>query len=293
MISPFDNFQKPEDVKPYIDDNEKLILPICDNIVFALGKSLDPLEDNLVSYDRNQATVLGVFVKQYQLFQSFVRASRGCDMAATLIFQRIIYEAYIKMRYLIKHGESAQKEYRLFSYKTRYKFFKTYKEDSNHIARILIEKFKADINNEDFSIEDIAEANANAKKLTAFGGKPFSQLVEEFDPKETYTSVYGYLSDAIHTDWGETRQLYLQETEDASFVYNPQKQIKIPARQLAIQAQLMLESSFVFIEWLESIGLKFDIIGIMKSFLKELQRVLSLVMVNIFEDYRTDKFLYE
>ena len=91
MISPFDIFQKPEDVKPYIDDNEKLILPICDNIVFALGKSLDPLEDNLVSYDRNQATVLGVFVKQYQLFQSFVRATRNSDMAVTIIFMRIIW----------------------------------------------------------------------------------------------------------------------------------------------------------------------------------------------------------
>lgn len=48
-----------------------------------------------------------------------------------------------------------------------------------------------------------------------------------------------------------------------------------------------------FIEWLESIGMKFDIIGIMKSFLKELQRVLSLVMFNIFEDHKTDKYLYE
>ena len=289
MISPFDIFQKPEDVKPYIDENEKLILPICDNIVFALGKSLDPLEEDFVSYDRNQATVLGIFVKQYQLFQSFVRASRDCDLSATIIFQRIIYEAYIKMQYLIKYGEDAQKEYRLCSYKNRYKFYQSNIEAHNDIARIAIEKFKADINNEEFSIEDIA----NAKKKRAFGGKNISQLVEEFDQKEIYTSVYGYLSDAIHTDWGETRQLYLQETEDASFVYNPQKQIKIPARQLAIQAQLMLESSFVFIEWLESIGLKFDIIGIMKSFLKELQRVLSLVMVNMFEDYRTDKFLYE
>ena len=289
MISPYDIFQKPEDVKPYINENEKLILPICDNIVFALGKSLDPLEEDFVSYDRNQATVLGIFVKQYQLFQSFVRASRDCDMSATIIFQRIIYEAYIKMQYLIKYGEDAQKEYRLCSYKNRYKFYQSNIEAPNDIARIAIEKFKADINNEEFSIEDIA----NAKDKGAFGGKSNLQLVEEFDPKETYTSVYGYLSDAIHTDWGETRQLYLQETEDASFVYNPQKQIKIPARQLAIQAQLMLESSFVFIEWLESIGLKFDIIGIMKSFLKELQRVLSLVMVNIFEDYRTDKFLYE
>lgn len=140
-------------------------------------------------------------------------------------------------------------------------------------------------------MEDIAEADAKKKK--AFGGKTFSQLVEEFDQKETYTPVYGYLSDSIHTDWGETRQLFLHETEEASFVYNPQKEIKIPARQLVAQAQLMLESSFAFIDWLESIDKKFDIVGIMESFLKELQRVLSLIMVNIIEDYQTDKYLYE
>ena len=265
MISPFDIFQKPEDVKPYIDDNEKLILPICDNIVFALGKSLDPLEEDFVSYDRNQATVLGIFVKQYQLFQSFVRASRDCDMSATIIFQRIIYEAYIKMQYLIKYGEDAQKEYRLCSYKNRYKFYQSYKEAPNDIAKIAIEKFKADINNEEFSIEDIA----NAKKKWAFGGKNISQLVEEFDQKEIYTSVYGYLSENKKTDWGETRQLYLQETEEASFVYDPQKETKIPARQLVEQAQLLLESSFELIKWLESVEMKSGVIGIMESLLKE------------------------
>ena len=289
MISPFDIFQKPEDVKPYIDENEKLILPICDNIVFALGKSLDPLEEDFVSYDRNQATVLGIFVKQYQLFQSFVRASRDCDMSATIIFQRIIYEAYIKMQYLIKYGEDAQKEYRLCSYKNRYKLYQSNIEAPNDIARIAIEKFKADINNEEFSIEDIA----NAKKKWAFGGKNISQLVEEFDQKEIYTSVYGYLSDSIHTDWGETRQLYLQETEETSFVYDPQKETKIPGRQLVEQAQLLLESSFEFIKWLESVEMKSDVIGIMEALLKEFQRVLSLIIVNILEDYKTDKFFYE
>lgn len=291
MISPFDIFQKPEDVKPYIDENEKLILPICDNIVFALGKILDPFEDGLAVYDRNQATVIGAFVKQYQLFQSFVRASRNSDMAATIIFMRIIYEAYIKMRYLIKHGEDAQKEYRLCSYKNRYKFYQDYKDTQNDIARITIEKFKADINNEDFSIEDVAEAYA--KKKRAFGGKNISQLVEEFDQKEIYTSVYGYLSDSIHTDWGETRQLYLQETEEVSFVYDPQKETKIPARQLVEQAQLLLESSFELIKWLESVEMKSGVIGIMESLLKEFQRVLSLIIVNILEDYKTDKFFYE
>ena len=210
-------------------------------------------------------------------------------MAATIIFMRIIYEAYIKMRYLIKHGEDAQKEYRLCSYKNRYKFYQSYKEAPNDIAKIAIEKFKADINNEEFSIEDIA----NAKDKRAFGGKSNLQLVEEFDQKETYTSVYGYLSDAVHTDWGETRQIYLQETEDASFVYNPQKETKIPGRQLVEQAQLLLESSFELIKWLESVEMKSGVIGIMESLLKEFQRVLSLIIVNILEDYKTDKFFYE
>ena len=291
MLSPYSIFQTPEDVRPYIDDNEKLILPICDNIVFALGKCLDPFEKDFVIYDRNQATVLGAFVKQYQLFQSFVRASRDGDVAATIIFQRILFEAFIKMKYLIKHGEEAQKEYRLCSYKNRYKVYQAHKDDANHITRISIEKFKVDIKNEDFSIEDIAEADA--KKRKSFGGKPFSQLVEEFNQKETYTPVYGYLSDSIHTDWGETRQLFLHETEDASFVYNPHKEIKIPARQLAAQSQLMLESSFVCIDWLESVDKKFEIVGIMESSLKELQRLISLILVNILEDYQTDKYLYE
>ena len=136
MLSPYSIFQTPEDVRPYIDDNEKLILPICDNIVFALGKCLDPFEKDFVIYDRNQATVLGAFVKQYQLFQSFVRASRDGDVAATIIFQRILFEAFIKMKYLIKHGEEAQKEYRLCSYKNRYKVYQAHKDDANHITRI-------------------------------------------------------------------------------------------------------------------------------------------------------------
>ena len=118
-------------------------------------------------------------------------------------------------------------------------------------------------------------------------------MVEEFDQKEIYTSVYGYLSDSIHTDWGETRQLYLQETEEASFVYDPQKETKIPARQLVELAQLLLESSFELIKWLESVEMKSGVIGIMESLLKEFQRVLSLIIVNILEDYKTDKFFYE
>jgi hypothetical protein len=291
MISPFSIFQTPQDVIPYTDDNEKLILPICDNIVFALGKCLDPVEDSYIVYNRNQATVIGLFVKQYELFQSFISASRNGDTAATIIFFRIIYEAYIKMRYLIKYGENAQKEYRLCSYTNRYKFYLAHKDEDNPVAKISITKFISDIKEEDFTIDDIEEVVTKKKKN--FGGKTFAQLVEEFDQKEFYNAVYGYLSDSIHSDWGEARQLYLQTTENFSFVYNPEKDIKIPLRELTAISQVMLESSFAYFDWFEAIDNKFPIIGIMKSLLKEMQRVISLIMVNIANDYKSDKFLYE
>lgn len=291
MISPFSIFQKPENVIPYIDDNEKLMLPICDNIVFALGKCLDPLDDDYIDYNRNQSTVLGLFAKQYKLFQSFISASRNKDISATIIFFRIIYEAFIKMLYLIKYGEDAQKEYRLCSYSNRYKFYMAHKDEDNSVAKIAIEKFILDIKEEDFTIDDISEAVL--KKKRGFGGKTFSQLVEEFDQKEYYNAVYGYLSDSIHSDWGESRQLFLQPTETSTFVYNPQKENQIPLRQLAGLSLIIMESSFAFLDWFEAINNKIPIIMVMKNLLEEMQRVVSLIVVNIVNDYESDKYLYE
>lgn len=290
MLSLFAKFHTPKDVSSYIDNNEKLMYPICDNIVVVLNKCLDPLEDDYVVYDRNQATVLGIFVKQFRLFQSFVKASKGNDIADTIIFQRIQYEAYVKMQYLIKYGEDAQKEYRLCSYKNRYKLYQNYKAKDNPVARIAIEKFKLDVENEDFSIDDVADA---VEKRKSFGGKNFAQIVEEFGQKEFYVPIYGYLSDSVHSDWGESRQLFLQEIDESSFVYYPQKNVPIPVRQLVAQGLIMLESSFVFFDWLESIGKKHSLVSAMESILKEHQRVLLLIMENIFENYKSDKYLYE
>jgi len=291
MTTSFSIFQTPQDVMAYIGDNEKIILPICKNIVLTLGKCLDPLEDYYVDYDMNQATVLGLYVKQYELFKSFIRACDGKDMSASILFIRVIYEAYIKMQYLIKNGESAQKEYRLCSYINRYKFYIAHKGEDNPVAEIAIKKFLLDIEQEDFIIDDIA--GVYSKKQKSFGGKTFAQLVEEFDRKESYVGVYGYLSDTIHSDWGESRQLFLQYTGNSSFVYNPEKIEPIPPREVVFVAQFILESTSCFVNWLSTVGKKIKEVEEMETQLEEIQRVLSIIQINILNDYKTDKYLYE
>ena len=45
---------------------------------------------------------------------------------------------------------------------------------------------------------------------------PFSkfQKIEEIEGEGLYNSLYAIMSDSIHSDWGETRQLYLKKQEE-------------------------------------------------------------------------------
>lgn len=107
------------------------------------------------------------------------------------------------MSYLIIHGEKAQKEYRLYSFKDRYRFFKSSKDKENGYFDVRNKKFLEDLKSEGFKLEDLESAQKS------FGGKNMRQLIEEIDGEGLYNSLYAIMSDSIHSDWGETRQVYL------------------------------------------------------------------------------------
>ena len=50
---------------------------------------------------------------------------------------------------------------------------------------------------------------------------PFSkfQKIEEIEGEGLYNSLYAIISDSIHSDWGETRQLYLKKQEEKDYMY--------------------------------------------------------------------------
>jgi len=68
MVTPFSKYRNIEDIKPDLESEEVVVYPICENILFVARKSLDPFEDDIIAYDKNLATIVGLFHKQMQLF---------------------------------------------------------------------------------------------------------------------------------------------------------------------------------------------------------------------------------
>lgn len=128
MWTPYKDLETIEDIMPLLEDNNKLIIPICDSITTLIDKCIDPYENEYICVDRDRATVIGLFTKIFKCYQDGLTAYKNNKFEICIIHQRIIYEAYIKFLYLMKHGKTVQRQYRLISYKNRYEFYKTYPE---------------------------------------------------------------------------------------------------------------------------------------------------------------------
>jgi len=281
MITPFTGFQKKEDIEPYIDNDSKLIYPICDNILFVAKKCIDPFEEDCCVYDKNQATIVGFYKKQISLFEEFLDSYKLGKFNLCVLYQRIIYEAYLKMRYLIKYGDDAQKEYRLYSYKDRKMFYDKFKDENDGYCEVRNAKFLLDISDDGFAINDLTVRGK------AFGGKNVRQLVQELEDDSLYSSLYGMASDSIHSDWGELRQIYLKKTEDGRYFANTDETYPVHFRYLIPMADLIIDTSKYYIDWNQTIDDKLKIMLAYSSILEEMKRVCSLVMEFVFDTYQT------
>jgi hypothetical protein len=290
MISPFSNLKTADDVAPLLDDDNKLVYPLCDNTIFIIHKCLNLDPNQYIVYDKNQATIAGLFFKQVKLFEEFYNSYKEGKMYLCFIFQRIIYEAFIKMKYLIKYGDNAQITYRAHSYKNRNKFFETHNSSESGYIKVRNDKYMSNIAEDGFTIDDIK----NSKN--SFGGKNLSQLIEEFDDKAVYSSLYGIASDAIHSDWGEIRQIYLQKTPDKNHYIIPDSiSMKGHHRYLIPMLDIINCSSINFIDWLLSIDFHFKALKAYKKPLEEFNRVSCIIMLNVFKEYEQNptKYMYE
>lgn len=290
MITPFSNLKTADDVAPFLDDDNKLVYPLCDNTIFIIHKCLNLDPSHYIVYDKNQATIAGLFFKQVKLFESFYDAYKEKQMYLCFIFQRIIYEAFIKMKYLIKYGDNAQITYRAHSYKNRNKFFETHNSSESGYIKVRNDKYMSDIAEDGFTIDDIRNSE------NSFGGKNMRQLIEEFEDESLYSSLYGIASDPIHSDWSDIRELYLQKVSDKDYYITPDSiSVKGHYRYLISMLDIINCSSFSFIDWFLSINSHFNALKAYKKMLEEFKRVSSIIMQNVFKEYDQDpsKYMYE
>lgn len=290
MTTPFSQFKTSEDIRPYLNDDNKLIYPVCEYVLLIANKCNDPLEEHVFIYDNNQATIVGLFVKQVMLYRDYLEAYKSNKAHLCLLYNRIIYESFIKMQYLMKYGDEEQRAYRLYSYKDRYDFYKSHLSDVNGYFKVRNDKFLQDLADDGFVLEDLKDMHKS------FGGKNFRQLVEQFKEEYVYSSLYGIGSDSIHSDWGEIRQLYLRKMEDKSYVvYQSPEKSTVHFRILIPIAYMLIDSIEKFIDWNIGIDSCLNILSSYKSRLKEMKHMCLLIMSTVFHDYQNspDKFMYE
>lgn len=287
MVTPFPKFQKIEDIVPLMDKEERLLYPLVDNTIMVLNKIINPYEEYVPLFDKNEATIVALYIKQTKLLKDFYCSYKANNIHICLLLCRVIYEAYIKMSYLIIHGEEAQKEYRLCSFKDRYRFYKNSKDKENGYFTIRNKKFLEDLKSEGFKLEDLETARKS------FGGKNMRQLIEEIEGEGLYNSLYAIMSDSIHSDWGETRQLYLKKQEEKDMYY-PNDNEMSHGRLLVPTIQVAIDSSFKYIEWIKHDSYQYEHIVLYQPLLTEVNRMFQLIGDYYMYTYMNDseKYLY-
>lgn len=260
--------QSVSDVKSSLDESETLIFELCEATIRITELILDPMENAVISYSADDATIVGLMVKQYKGFKKIVEAFESEMFDAEIVYFRINYEAYIKMLYLILEGKEARKEYRLKSYRNRYNEYKEKRDDS--ISSVFCNKFVADVMADGFSLADF-----DSVKNWGLGNMSFKGLVTKFQQQELYNILYGVFSDPIHSDWGEIRQLHLKSRERGKYVVSLDG-TSFPMQIVSIFISMHLCSLREYMTWHNNeSGYSFD--DCYFGLVEELHRVTELV----------------
>ena len=266
-------------------DSSGIIEELCSYTLMCSRKIIDPDPDNYIQYGPDDATVIGLLIKQHKGLEQLIQAHNSGTLDVAWSFIRINYEAYIKMRYLIREGKSAQRDYRLKSYKNRYKMYEKYNRKGNGVTDVFLYKFLEDIKAEGFTIQDFERISS----WKAFGGKSFEMLMKEFEPEELYLSSYALGSDSIHSDWGDIRQLHLQEL-DGNFAVRIEPE-KYHSRVILSCVYLHLQALEGFLQWYKTdFGAVIVNADDLISELKRVSRILLSHFLDVYE-YQPDVFV--
>ena len=60
MVTPLSRFKTKEDIAPYLENENKLIYPLAENILSLSKHIIDPYEDKYQAFDKNAATIAGL-----------------------------------------------------------------------------------------------------------------------------------------------------------------------------------------------------------------------------------------
>lgn len=292
MITPFSNITTVKQVIPLLDDN-KFIIALCDNLSFLMANTLKVNNDKPIACHKKDAPILGLYVKIYKFWLGCLETFKKGNLGVHIVYCRILYEAFMKLSYLLTEGDTAMRDFRLKSYRKRYEIYKKTESKGNGVSFVGNQKFIEDIAQDGFSLEEIRNTKKKDKNFKEISEKASKDSFSKEEIDLIYDTAYGVSSDAIHSDWEELRQLYLN-IDDSGFVTpNIEDDPYIHYRVIIPTATIITQTIKTFVSYINKGKIVIIAGDNILAVVDDIYRVFSLISEHIFDEYNTnpDKYM--
>lgn len=208
------------------NDFMKVTIEIGNHIRFLLliGLSLVPSPDTgkETGFEKSKAPIVGFIVRIFKLYDTLSYHVSRNQGDISNIFIRPIWEAYIKMMYLMNNPESTQ-NFIEGSYKSDKEMYedlkpKLDKEELDDQGIRILESIERTLKDEELEIEELLLKKSGDWKLD---GKTFREIAKEIQPDNFYSFIFGNSSSFIHGDWRDLSTYHLLE-EKGKYFPNPE-----------------------------------------------------------------------
>jgi hypothetical protein len=281
MLTPYTSIKNKQDVVPLLNDNN-FVLSLCDNLTFLIRKSISPNDESYICCPREQAPILGLYVKIYRFWIECLDVYKRGEFGVYIVYERILYEAFTKMVYLIVNGKEALDDFRLTSYKNRIKAYNKTEKEIDGVNLVRNTKLLEDLKADGFTIEDLKTNHSiNFKTILNSVNQTYTQ--EEKDL--IYTLGYGLSSDAIHSDWGELRQIHLSDIGDNMMIPNIGERVYNHYRVILTIADVISMAIQAFVPYINETQAVVIVGDALVSMAEDIQRVLRLIIEHVQDVY--------
>lgn len=281
MLTPYTSLKTKQDVIPLLNDNN-FVLSLCDNLTFLIRKSISSNDGNYICCPREQAPILGLYVKIFKFWKECLDVYKRGEFGVYIVYERILYEAFTKMVYLIVNGKEALDDFRLSSYKNRINAYNKTEKKDDGVNLVRNTKFLDDLKADGFTIEDLKTIHPkNFKTILNIVDQTYTQEEKEL----IYTLEYGLSSDAIHSDWGELRQIHLSNIGNDMMIPNIGERVYNHYRVILPIADIISMAIQTFVPYINETKAVVFAGNALVSMAEDIQRVLRLIFEHIKDEY--------
>lgn len=260
-------------------DKANLIKDVCDGLSAIAKRVLDIDGEKCFAVPIEYAPIAGLFNKQRILFKHFCDAYHNQDSEICALFNRILFETYIKMLYLIDHPEES-KSYRALSFKSHIRILDEIGD--NPITNVFKKKFEFALKSNGLTLDEIKSAPKN------LGNRSFYDLLKEYMSEKAYAPLYSQPSDSLHSGWNDIRQFYMFYDDDSdSFVIDTDYHAPLKLHYLITVADLFFDGFRDFLVFLkDEIGYILEDTYI--EILAEMKKILNFGLEDALITYETN-----